>query len=197
LPETSIQRSAAESTTQRTSYIFDRLIAHVLECTVDPAPYILMYNTRNYDPTRFGQRLQPGRYIDPIAKNIAILDDDVADVDSHPELDAPVLRHSLIAGSHLPLCLHRASNSVDHAGELSQEAVTSSLDYAATMLGDLRVADLSAQSAQHSERGFLVLTHKPGIACYIDRQYRCKATLDALSAHLSLSSDARRTQDIQ
>ena len=71
------------------------------------------------------------RDVDAVAEDVAVLDDDVADVDADTELDAMVRRQRGIAFGHRRLHLGRATQRVDNAGELDQQAVAGRLDDAA------------------------------------------------------------------
>ncbi len=135
------------------------------------------------DPAGLGQGFEPGRDVDPIAEDVAILDDDVADIDAHAKFDAASGRDRGVAGDHRALHLDRATHRVDDAGKLDEEAVAGRLDDAAPMFGDLLIAELAANGAQRRERPFLVLAHQPRIAGDIGRQYRRQSALDPLSAH--------------
>jgi|SRR6516162_1913879 hypothetical protein len=108
------------------------------------------------NPARLGQRFEPGREVDAVAEDVAILDDDVTDIDAHAKFNAAPCRGCGVAGDHLPLHLDRTAHRVDDAGELGEEAVTGSLDDAAPMLGDFWIGEFPANRAQRRERAFLV-----------------------------------------
>jgi hypothetical protein len=59
---------------------------------------------------------------------------------------------------------------VDDARKLGREPVTGSLDDAAAMLRELRVAQLAPNGLQRRERAFLILAHQPRIAGDIESQ---------------------------
>ena len=75
--------------------------------------------------------------IDAVAEDVAVLDDDVPDIDPDAPFDAPIGRYSGIPLGHARLHLDRAAQGIDDAGKLDQEPVAGGLDDAATMLGDL------------------------------------------------------------
>ena len=103
--------------------ILERLLAPVLEGEVEPTRGALLNGCRNADATRLGQAFEPGRDVDPVAENVAVLDDDVAHVDANAELDAPLRWQGAIALGHGRLHLRRAAQRIDDAGELDKEAV--------------------------------------------------------------------------
>ncbi len=85
------------------------------------------------------------------------LNDDVAEMDAHPETDAMVLRQLLIAARHLPLHCDRALSRFHDTGKLGQQTVAHQLEYAAVMVSDLRFEKLLAERPETRERSGLVL----------------------------------------
>jgi hypothetical protein len=63
------------------------------------------------------------------------------------------------------------------------------------MLGDLRVAQLTADRTQRRKGTLLILAHQPRIAGDISRQYRCQSALDPLFAHLASRSEEIRKSE--
>jgi hypothetical protein len=83
--------------------------------------------------TRFGDSLKTRSDVDPIAENIVIVDDDVADVNADAKLDPELRSHFGLLLRHLSLDFHPATRRVDCAGELDQHAIAGGLDDAATV----------------------------------------------------------------
>src|SRR5262249_56280535 len=79
---------------------------------------LLLNPRRHDDPTRFGQTFEPSGHIHPVAENVAVLDDDVALMDTDAELDASVRRVPL--GNPL---LH--SNGATHTASITLANSTS------------------------------------------------------------------------
>jgi len=100
-------------------------------------------------------------------------------VNSNTELDAMVGRQRGIALGHRRLHFGRASERVDDAAELDQQAVAGRLDDAALMIGDLRVDDFGAPPLEPAEGPFLVGLDQARIARHIGREDRCEPTFDA------------------
>ena len=73
----------------------------------------------------------------------------------------------------------RASQRIDDAGELDQQAVAGGLDDAAAVFGDFRIDQLGAQRLEPCERPFFVRTHQPRIAGHIGGEDRGEPTFDA------------------
>jgi hypothetical protein len=80
-------------------------------------------------------------------------------------------------------CTSTAAHCVDDTGKLDKEAVAGCLDDAPAVLGDLGIAELSADRAQCGERTLLIFAHQPRIAGNINSEDRCQPALDPFSAH--------------
>ena len=100
-------------------------------------------------------------------------------MDADPELDAVVRRQRGVAFGHGRLHFGRASERVDDAGELDQQAVAGGLDEAAVMLGDFRIDHFGAQRLEPAERSFLIGTDQARIAGHIGGKDRREPTFDA------------------
>jgi hypothetical protein len=87
----------------------------------------------------YTKSLQTRRYIHFVAENILILCDDITDVDANTKFNALCPGNVGVPGDHTALNIQRAANRIDDAGELDQYPVASCLDYAAPVLGDLRI----------------------------------------------------------
>ena len=96
------------------------MLADVFEAEVEFAYGILLHSGRNADPAGFGQRFQPRRNIDAVAKDIAIFGDDIADVDANAKFDPIVAGDRHIAFSHCSLYRGCAAQCIDHTGEFDQ-----------------------------------------------------------------------------
>jgi hypothetical protein len=112
--------------------------------------------------------------IDAVAKDVAVLDDDVAEIDPDPEPDPAVLGPAGFAIDHRPLYFGGAAHRVDDAREFHQHPVASRLDYTAGMRADLRVDQLAAMRLQALVRAFLIRTHQARVACHIGGEDRGK-----------------------
>jgi hypothetical protein len=164
------------------------LLAEIVKGEVETVAHLLVRRGTEADAARLGQHFEAGRDVDAVPENVAILDDDVTEVDAHAKFDAPLCRYAGIAGGHLPLHLDRTAHGVDDTGELDKEAVTGGFDDAAAMLGDLGIAEFTANRPQRRESALLVRPHQPRIAGDIDRQNRCQSSLDPPFTHLARQS---------
>jgi hypothetical protein len=97
--------------------------------------------------------------IHPIAEDVVFLNDHVAEIDPNPELDPLLRQGGRISLGHAPLHFRRATNSVNHARELGQEAVAGVLYDPAPVLRDLRIDQLPEMSLEPLVRPLLIRAH--------------------------------------
>jgi len=104
---------------------------------------LLAHRGANTNLARFGECLKTRRDIDTVAKDIAVLDDHVTDIDADAVANA--LRFGQVGVAVLHPLLHDdgAAHRVDDRGEFDQDAVAGSLEDAAAMLRDQRVDQLT------------------------------------------------------
>src|SRR5262249_15004999 len=88
--------------------VLDQPLAHILEGEVEFVAHLLAHDAAGADATWIGQRFEAGGDIDPVAEDVAILDDDVADIDAHAEFDALFRRDAEITYRHVALHFDRA-----------------------------------------------------------------------------------------
>ena len=174
--------------------VLDLLLAQIVEDKVELVTDLVAHHPADADAARFGQTFETGGDVDPVAENIAVLDDDVALVNADPEHDAPVRRHAGVAFRHRALHVHRAAHRVDDTGEFDQQPIAHCFDDAALMLLNLKIAELPPDCPQRRERTFLVLAHQPRVAGDIDRNDCRKTSLDPLAAHVRKSGPAGNLQ---
>src|SRR5262249_10324746 len=141
---------------------------------------VFLHPSRHADAPRLCQTLQTRSHVDPVSKDVFPVDDDVALVDAHPELDTLLLRHLGITFRHPTLNLDGTPKGVHHARKLHEHAVAGGLDESATVLGDLRVYEGAAVGLELSERPFLVSAHEAAVSGHVSGQDRCKPTLYAV-----------------
>ena len=145
---------------------------HILRGEVELVAHLVVHDAAHTDTARLGERFQTRRYIDAVAIDVVVVEDDVAEIDPDAELDALILRHPSVALGHRLLHLDRAAHRVDDTGELDQQPVAGGLDDPAPMLLDLRITQLAADRLQRGERALLVRPHQPRIARDIGGQDR-------------------------
>ncbi len=110
------------------------MFAQVLEASLNLAFALAVGVAREADPAWFGQPLETGGDVDPVAVDVLTLDDHVAQVDADAELEALVLVGLRLALGHPVLPGHRTGNRIHHAGKLDQQAVAHEFDDPPTVL---------------------------------------------------------------
>jgi len=105
---------------------------------------MFLHPRRDANSARLGQAFEARGDIDAIAKDVAILDDNVAHIDADAQLDAAVGRNTGVVFGHFVLHLDRTAQRIDHAPKLNQQPVAGGFYEAPAVLGDLRIYDLGA-----------------------------------------------------
>ena len=126
--------------------------------------HVVVSLLREPDAARLGQLLQPRRDVDALAVPVLALDDDIAEVDADPHVDAAVLAHPVVALGHPALQVDGARHRVDDAAELGQKAVAHQLEDAAVVLLDRRLEQLPAVRSEPLKRAGFVLLHEAAVA---------------------------------
>lgn len=132
---------------------------------------------RDANAAGIGNALQPRRDIDAVAEDIAVIDDDVADMDADADIDPYVGLHIRVLSGHAALDFDGAAQRVHGAGKLDQHAVTGGLHNASAMLGDGRIDQRLPDCFQPRQRSFLVGAHEAAIAGDIGCQNRRETPL--------------------
>ena len=81
--------------------------------------------TENTNAARLRNGFETCRHVDTAAKYVSIMFDDIADVDSYPELDSIVWRNVSIAFDHTALNIDSATHRVQSADEFDHEPIES------------------------------------------------------------------------
>ena len=103
------------------------MLAHRLEAERDLGLGVVVDGAGDADFSGLGEPLETRGDVDPIAVDVALLDDHVADVDADAERDAPVLGQLRLALGDALLDRGGALDRIDHARELDQRAVAHEL----------------------------------------------------------------------
>jgi len=70
------------------SNVLEALLAQILECKVELTCCVLLDTGRNANATRFGQTFETGRDVHPVTENVAVLNNDVADIDAYSKFNS-------------------------------------------------------------------------------------------------------------
>ena len=84
----------------RTRNVLYGLLAEIGKGHRKLVAYLVVGRPRDAYASRLAKRLQTGRDIHPVAKDVLAIDDDIADIDSNPENDLFVLGNAGIAPEH-------------------------------------------------------------------------------------------------
>jgi len=116
--------------------------------------------------------------VDTLAKDIAVLDDDVPEIDPDPHGDAPLVRQRLVSFRDRVTQRRGAARSVNDTMEIGEHQFGGLLENIPAEFGDLRLDDLSQNHPQPGEAVGLLARQQPAVAGYQDCR---RSTLDALS----------------
>ena len=150
--------------------VLELLLAHVADIERELALDLLVGVVGKADAAGLGQRLHASRNVDAVAVDVALIDDDVADVDADAELDPAIFGNVGVALGHGALDFHRAAHGIDRARKFDQRAVTRRLDDAAAMLRNLGIDEFASVRLERCERAFLVDAHQAAVASDIGRE---------------------------
>jgi len=137
---------------------------------------------RDADTARLCNPLETHCNIDPVTKDIVLVDNDITDVNADAELDPLVLRRVDILFGHAALNFVGTSYRVDHAGELSNSAVPGILDDTSVMLSDFGIEKRLSKSFQLRQRAFFIDPYQAARARDIRRQNSRQSPLYVLAA---------------
>ena len=175
--------------------VLDPLFSEWNERDRQPASNLLAHRTGKADPTGFGQRLQPGRDIDAIAKEILPLDDQVPEMNSDPEAHLLTRRAgSVLVGDRL-LEGDGAFDRIDRTGEVGHHAIAGGIEDATMMGGDQPIEDrpIGLQPAQGAD---LILPHEAAVLGDVGRKNYRKLSFDDLGVcQLALLRGAHTEND--
>jgi hypothetical protein len=124
----------------------------------------------NADTTGLRNPFEARRNIDAVAKDIVVVNNNIADVNADAKLDPIVLGRTYILLGHAALNFDGASRCVDGTGKLDHHSIASCLDDVSAMLSDFGIEKGFSERLEMSKRAFLVGTHQAAITSDIRRQ---------------------------
>ena len=119
--------------------VLELLFACILEGDIELAPNLPVRVIGDANATGLRQSLQTRCHIHAVAENVTSIDDDVADIDAHAELDALLIWHLGIALGHPALDIKSAAHCLHYAAKLSQQPIAGVLDNTAAVFRNLRI----------------------------------------------------------
>ena len=154
----------------RSRNILKLLVTCVLETDVDLALHVLLHAAGDADATGLSKSLKTCCYVDAVPKNVAVVDDDVADIDADAELDPAIFGNGGVSLGHGALDFHGAAHCIDRTCKLDQRAIACSLDNAAAMFGNLGIDEFASDGLEGCESAFLVNAHQAAVTSNIGRE---------------------------
>ena len=167
---------------------FRGLLAHIFESKIEPVANMVADWSGDRYPARRSDALQARCDVDPVAKNILSLHNDVAHVHSHAKFDALILRRTDISFSDATLQLGGARHCVHDTGELYQHSVTGQFDDSSLMLADFGINEIGPQRVECCERARFVRSHEPAVTDDVGGKNSSQAAL-----HVGESKPENRT----
>jgi hypothetical protein len=150
--------------------ILDLLFAHIVERKLKLVANLIAHRATHADASRLCQRLKTGRYVDTVAKDVFVINNDIANIQANAKLDPPFRGDSDVSLRHLPLNVDSAAYSVDNAGKLNKDAVSRRLDNAPAVFCDLGVDHCASVTLERGQRPFFIKAHQPRITRNIPRK---------------------------
>src|SRR5437763_13497276 len=125
--------------------------------------------------------------------DIAILDDDVAQIDANPKYNPLFFGYAGIALCHAALHRHRTGDGLYNACEFDQYAVAGRLNDPALVLADFWLDEFAAMGSKPRESAGFVLAHHAAVAGDIGGENGRKPALYPLPAQDTLRCSAQRS----
>ena len=126
--------------------------------------------SRDADAAGICQLLDPGRDVDALAIAVLALDDDFAEIDADPDLDALIWRKGRVALGKSALQRDGAFDGIHHGAELGQHTVAHHLEDPAVMARDLGLEQIFPASFQPFMRAGFVGFHERRIGDNVGSQ---------------------------
>ena len=162
--------------------VLQRLLAHIFEGEADSCRQASSCTRAETQiPPGSADAFQPRGDVDAVAENVAVLLDDVADIDADAEIYAA--RRSACAGvalGHAGLDLDGAAHCIDDAGELGEQPVAGGLHDPAAVPRDRWDRRVRGDARRAGERAFLVSAHQPAVAGDVGRKDRRELPFDPI-----------------
>src|SRR5258708_5962500 len=108
----------------RFNNILQVLRTHIVKDDIDLPADLTLCVVRDANATRLRNPFKASGDVDAVAKDIVVIDDDVADVDADAKFDPLDLRHRSILLSHTALDLNGAAHRIYDTAELSEPTQT-------------------------------------------------------------------------
>ena len=124
----------------------------------------------NTDATGLSNPFKAGGNVDAVAEDVAVVDDDIADMNSDTELDFGFLRYVRVLLGHAALDIRGTPRCINRACEFHQHSIACGLHYASAVRGDGRIYEGLSDCFELRQRAFFIRTHQAAVPGDI----RCK-----------------------
>jgi len=135
---------------------------------------VIAHSPRDANLATLDQSLEPSGDVHAVAKDVALLDHDVADIDADPKAHPPAFRLAFVRPLKRRLDLDRGANCVENARELGEHAVAGGIRDPTSMPRD-ELVDKGPTGGQRGHRRFFVAMHQAAVALDI-RDEDCRET---------------------
>jgi hypothetical protein len=146
---------------------------------------------READSTGVRYALKPGRNVDPVAKYIVAIADNITKINANAVLNTVLGGDRTVALGHPLLEIEAAAHSVDDATKFHKQTVARRLNDLAAMLFDFGIYEVSKMRLHGAECAFLVHTHQTGITRNVRGDNRRQSTLYAVARHWLIPSNSQ------
>src|SRR5262245_18265986 len=143
--------------------VVQRIRPERVEFHLERMAHLVEHRAGDADAAGIRDLMKPGRDVDPVTVDPALVVDHVTQIDADAKKHAARRGRVLIASGHDGLDLDPAPGGTEHAGELGHDAVARGVDDAPAVLADHR-QDRRLVTLERAHRGSLVLRHEAAIA---------------------------------
>ncbi|MBB4189648.1 hypothetical protein GGE07_006344 [Sinorhizobium terangae] len=157
--------------------VLEVLVSSVFEGDVQPFPDKIAHSGRYGDSAWPCNPLQPRRDVHAVAEDVAILQDDVSQINADPELNAVIRRNWVISNDHRALYVDSTGYRFQNTLKLGENAIADELYDPAVVLCNLRVQELALVGHQRAERRGFVGLHEPTEANDVSGEDRCQSAV--------------------
>src|SRR5271169_4570702 len=134
---------------------------------------MIAYAPRDADLTALNQPFEPSRDIYAVAKDVAFLGHNVADIDADPEAHLLLFQFAFIRPLKHLLDLDRTVHRVDYTHKFGEHTIARGVRDPASIPPD-QLVDYSAMGGQCHQRRFFVAVHQSAVALDIGSEDRSK-----------------------
>ena len=161
------------------------MLAEVIEGDVEPVHRVVANGGSDDDVAGRGHLVNARSDVDPVAVQLALVDQNVVDIDADAQGE-PLVAGRNVGVRHLVLDLGRPANGIGRAAELDEQAVTDDTQQLATVRPDRGLDDADASALPFLHGGDIVDLDAAGEAGDIGEGDRRKPALETFGRRRSL-----------